>query len=145
MKNVNNEFAEAKPKKKSPAKPKREQTVNAVKFNRLKLLIVIVGRNKAEFYSDLLLSFEANMLLSVLAEGTANQSMLNLLGLANSEKSVIISVINEKREEDALAAIESKFNTIKDGKGVAFTCPVSGVIGRLIYYFLSNDRTVNLN
>ena len=33
-----------------------------------------------------------------------------------------------------------KFNTIKDGKGIAFTIPLTSVIGTLIYGFLSNNR-----
>ena len=42
---------------------------------------------------------------------------------------------------DAVAALDEKFKTIKGGKGVAFTIPLSSVIGTLIYRFLSNNRT----
>jgi hypothetical protein len=36
--------------------------------------------------------------------------------------------------------LEEKFTTIKDGKGIAFTVPMSSVIGVAIYRFLSNHR-----
>ena len=36
--------------------------------------------------------------------------------------------------------LEDKFDTIKNGKGIAFTVPFSSVIGTLIYGFLSNNR-----
>lgn len=113
---------------------------NTVTSNRLKLLITIVNRNKAEFYLDLLQSFDVNMQCVLVGRGTADQSMLGLLGLTDSDKSVIISVIQESKVSDALSTIDDKFNTIKGGKGVACTLPVSSVIGALIYRFLSNSR-----
>lgn len=113
---------------------------NTVKLNRLKLLITIVARKKAEYYIDLIQSFDVNMQLIALAEGTANAKMLGLLGLLDSEKAVIFGVIQESKVPDALSTLEHKFQTIKDGKGVACTVPLTSVIGTLIYGFLSNNR-----
>ncbi len=104
------------------------------------MLFTIVNRNKAEFYLDLIQSFEVNMQVAILGHGMAPQSMLELLGLANNEKVIIASVIQESKINDALVAIEEKFNTIKDGKGIAFTIPLTSVIGTLIYGFLSNNK-----
>ena len=36
--------------------------------------------------------------------------------------------------------LEEKFRTIRNGKGVAFAVPMSGVIGVNMYRFLSNNR-----
>ena len=38
----------------------------------------------------------------------------------------------------ALSALEQKFKTIKNGKGIAYTIPLTGTIGVAIYRFLSN-------
>ena len=62
--------------------------------------------------------------------------------MTDSEKAVIFSVIQENKVPDAAHLLEQKFNSIKDGKGIAFTVPLSSVIGTLIYGFLSNNRTV---
>jgi len=35
--------------------------------------------------------------------------------------------------------IEEKFATVKDGKGIAFTVPMTSVIGVAIYRFLSHN------
>ena len=113
---------------------------NTVTSNRLKLLVTIVGRRKAEYYEDLLQEFEVNMQMTALANGTANEKMLSLLGLSDTDKAVIFSVIQESKISDAMNMLEDKFNTIKDGKGVAFTLPISSLIGTLIYGFLSNNR-----
>ncbi len=121
---------------------KAKQNSRAVTSNRLKLLVTIVGRNKAEFYADLIQSFDVNMQMIALATGTANERMLGLLGLTDNEKAVLFSVVREEKINDALHVLGEKFKTIKDGKGVAFTIPLTSVIGTLIYGFLSNNRTV---
>lgn len=115
------------------------QSKNTVQSNRLKLLVTIVGRQKAEYFIDLIQSFEVNMQCVMVAQGTANESMLGLLGLS-SEKVVILSVIQESKIPDALKTLDAKFKSIKGGKGVACTIPLTSVIGTLIYGFLSNNR-----
>ena len=105
---------------------------------KLQLLVTVVNRKKAEFYADFLQEFEVNMQLSFAAEGTASTEMRNLLGLSESEKSVIFSIIKEEKAPKALQALEEKFATIKNGKGIAFTVPMTGVIGVAIYQFLAN-------
>lgn len=120
----------------------RSAKKNTVTENKLEIIITTVPRNKAEFYVDLIQSFEVNMQMAVLAEGTANSGMLAALGINDSAKVVIFSVIKEKNVADAMATLEEKFNTIRGGKGIAFTIPLSSVIGTLIYGFLSNDKSV---
>ncbi len=113
---------------------------NTVTSNRLQLLITVIGRNKAEYYQDLILSFDVNMQITVLANGTAPEKMLTLLGLTDSEKAVIFSVIQEEKIPRAISLLEEKFKTIKGGNGIAFTIPLTSVIGKLIFGFLSNNR-----
>ncbi len=119
-------------------KSKPSGQASAVK--KLKLLVTIVNRNKAEFYVDLLQSFEVNMQLVTRAKGTAGSEMLHYMGLEESEKTVIFSLIREDRAEEALRTVEEKFRTIRNGKGIAYTVPLSSVMGVAIYQFLSNNR-----
>lgn len=107
---------------------------------KLKLLITVVNREKAEFYTDLLQAFEVNMQISAFARGTATSDILHMMGLEDSEKSVIFSVIREDKAPEALRMLEEKFNTIKRGKGIAYTVPLSGMIGVSLYQFFCNDR-----
>ena len=107
-------------------------------FRKLKLLITVVNRNKTEFYMDFLHAYEVNFQTSALAQGTAKSDMLYMLGLEDSDKSVIFSVLREDRALEALHGLEDKFHSLKNGKGIAFTVPMSSVIGVAIYRFLSN-------
>ena len=107
---------------------------------KLKLLITIVNREKADFYMDLLQSFEINAQFRALGRGTAGSELLHVMGLEQSEKAVIFSVVREDRAEAALAALDHRFKTIKKGKGVAYTVPMSGMIGVSLYSFFCNNR-----
>ena len=110
-------------------------------FRKLKILVTVVNRSKTEFYMDLLSDFEVNFQTAVLAQGTARSETLYMLGLEDSDKSVIFSVIREDKATEALQTLEDKFHALKNGKGIAFTIPMSSVIGVAIYRFLSNHRS----
>ena len=107
---------------------------------KLKLLITVVDRKKAEFFIDYLSGFEVNFQTSVLAQGTAHSDTLHLLGLEDTDRSVICSLIREDKAEEALRGLDEKFHTLRGGKGIAFTVPLTSVIGVAIYRFLSNNR-----
>ena len=105
---------------------------------KLKLLVTVVNREKAEIYTDLIQSFEVNFQTSMNARGTASKETLRLLGIGESDKTVIFSVIREDMCDKALSELEHKFKTIRNGKGIAYTVPMTGTIGVAIYRFLSN-------
>ena len=113
---------------------------NTVSDNKLELLVTIVNRSKGEYYIDLLQSFDVNMQFVTLGAGTADAQTLSRFGLADSDKTVIFSIIQGNKLQDALYVLDRKFKTIKNGKGIAYTIPLSGVIGTLIFGFLSNNR-----
>ena len=121
-------------------KKRTKQSDRAVAPKALKLLVTVVNKNKADFYIDLLHSFEVNLQLQMRAQGTAGSEMLHYLGLEESEKRVIFSIIREDRAAEALRVLEEKFSTVRGGKGIAYTVPLTGVIGVAIYQFLSNNR-----
>ena len=108
--------------------------------NKLTVLFTVVNRNKADFYMDLIQSFRVNMQVGLLANGTASKATLAYLGLANTEKTVIVSIVREDEIQPILDALEQKFNTIKEGKGIAYTVPMAALIGVAAYGFLSDNR-----
>ncbi len=121
-------------------KPQATSHNTPIAPRKLKLLVTVINREKAEFYMDFIQSFEVNFQTSMAAHGTASQETLRLLGLGESNKTVIFSVIREDMCAKALSALEQKFKTIKNGKGIAYTIPMTGTIGVAIYQFLSNTQ-----
>ncbi len=113
--------------------------INESAIKKLKLLFTVVDRNKGEFYLDVLSQFEVNFQTVINGTGTAKSEILDMLGL-NNNKAVVISVIREDMTDTIMKVLDEKFNTIRNGKGVAFAVPLSSVIGVNIYRFLSNNQ-----
>ena len=129
-------------KKATANMPKAKTAMSAP--TKLQLLFTIVNRTKTEFYVDLLQNFDINMQMILSANGTADTRIQSLLGLTDSEKAVIISIIRRDKSKLALAALDEKFKTVKGGKGIAYTVPMSSTIGVAIYQFLSNTNNGGL-
>ncbi len=114
-------------------------SVNEAAIKKLKLLITVVERSKSEFYLDVLSQFEVNCQMVLSGLGTATSELVDMLEL-NLHKAVLFSVVREDRTEEIMKCLETKFETIKNGKGIAFAVPLSSVIGVNLYQFLSNNR-----
>ena len=114
-------------------------TVNESAIKKLKLLVTVVDRNKAEFYLDVLGQFSINCQMVMAGQGTAHSELVELLGL-NIHKAVILSVVREDLMDDVMNCLEDKFATVRNGKGISFAIPLSSVIGVNLYQFLSDNR-----
>ena len=144
------EAKETSVKRKVPLAPKRTARKSAPRAKvkeghkvgpqALKLLITVVDRKKTEYYTDLIQSFDVNMQFDTVARGTASSDILHLMGLEEREKRVIFSLVRADMAPKVLKTLEGKFATIKNGKGIAMTVPLTGVIGVSIYQFLCNNR-----
>ena len=119
---------------------KQSPVPHAAAPKKLKLLVTVVDTSKADFYIDLLHSYEVNLQMQLNARGTAGSEMLHYLGLEENEKRVLFSIIREDRASEILKVLEEKFHTVRNGKGIAYTVPLSSVAGVAIYQFLSNNR-----
>ena len=114
-------------------------SINESAIKKLMLLITVVDRPKAEFYLDLLSQFEVNFQMVTGGQGTANSEIIEMLGL-NIHKAVILSVVREDMVSPIINCLEEKFETIRNGKGIAIAVPLSSVIGVNMYQFLSNNK-----
>ena len=52
----------------------------------------------------------------------------------------IFSIVREEKVNAIMEALEERFRTVNNGTGVSFAVPLSSVIGKLSYGFLSNDQ-----
>ena len=121
-----------------PDKKKKTGTLTAPR--KLKLLFTVVDRKKAEFFVDLIGQFKVNLQIVLAGEGTAKTETLRLLGLDDAARAVIVSVIRDDLAQSIFETLEEKFDTVRGGKGIAWSVPLSGAIGVAIYQFLSDYR-----
>ena len=106
---------------------------------KLKIIITVVDRPKGEFYLDVIGGFEVNCQMLLSGQGTASSELVDLLGL-NPEKAVILSVAREDMVPKIMHTLEDKFQTVRNGNGIAFAVPLSSIIGVNLYQFMSNNR-----
>lgn len=106
---------------------------------KLELLFLIVHNEKAAYYSSVVQSHKANLQLSMPSKGTTHM-LLNYIGLTERPKSMILSVVQSVEASSLIAELEETFKKGPEYKGLAFTVPLSSVIGTLAYGFLANDR-----
>ncbi len=116
-----------------------DNAINESAIKKLKLIFTVVDRQKGEFYLDVISQFEVNCQLAVSGMGTAASEIIELLGLTN-HKAVILSIAREDMVPRIMNTLEEKFQTVRNGKGIAFAVPLSSVIGVNLYRFLSNNR-----
>ena len=108
-------------------------------IKKLKLLITVVDKEKGEFYMDVISQFPVNLQMLLSGQGTATSEVVNLLGL-NIQKAVILSLVRDDLMEGLMNTLEDKFQTVKNGRGIAFAVPLSSVIGATLYRFMSDNR-----
>ena len=114
-------------------------TFDGSAIKRLKMLVTVVDKNKGEFYLDVLSQFDVNLQMLLPGTGTATSEIVTLLGL-NRQKAVILSLVREDLADRIMNCLEDRFQTIKNGSGIAFAVPLSSVIGVNLYRFLTNNR-----
>ena len=115
-----------------------EETRNIAPM-KLELLMAIVHNNKAAYFSSLIQSHKANFQLTMPAKGTTHL-ILDYLGLTERPKSLIMSVVRADQAGNLISLLDETFQKGNDYKGIAYTIPLTSVIGTLVYGFLSNDK-----
>ena len=115
-----------------------EQTRNTAPM-KLEMLLAVVHNDKVSYYSSLIQSHQANLQMTVPAKGTTHL-ILDYLGLTEKPKSLVVSVVRADQAAGLIELLDQTFQKGKGYKGIAFTIPMTSVIGSLVYGFLSNDK-----
>lgn len=104
---------------------------------KLKLLFIIVDRSKGELFASFLSDYEINAEVYLTGRGTVSPETIRITD-SGTPKAVIAAAVREDKVESVLHYIEEKFKTIRKGKGIAFTVPISAIMGVSVFQFLSN-------
>lgn len=96
-----------------------------------KLLVAIVDRGKAaplvEVYRERHLPLE----YICMGTGTANSRVLDYLGLSETQKDVVLTFVPARSVRDVMRSVDERFDLSSPGRGVLFSCPLSGVSARV--------------
>jgi len=105
-------------------------------MGKLYLMTTIVDRKNAGKYSELYKDSGQHVTFVTLGFGTAASEILNYLGLENTEKAVIFSVLEEDIWQDIKKQLQRKLKIDAPGEGIAFIVPLSSIGGKKPLRFL---------
>ncbi len=117
---------------------KSTTTTPNLEIKKIKLLIIIVDRGQAIKYIRENEKHDVTTQMVLLGHGTASRVLADYLGLGESKKDVILSIIKEEKVEEILHSIEHRLTTSLH-KGIAFTVSISSMIGVSLYKFLTKS------
>ena len=105
------------------------------------LMTTIVDRKIVKRYLELYQENDLQVMFISLGFGTANNEVLDYLGLESTEKAVAFSVIEEHTWISVKKQLEKKLHIDAPGGGIAFITPLSSVGGKKALQFLiENDN-----
>lgn len=91
------------------------------------LMITIAEKKKSEEYISYFAENNINFTLGRYGKGTANQEMLDYLGIGYKEKCVLFSFLTMNKSKIILVNMEKKMHLKRMGEGIAFTIPISAI------------------
>lgn len=95
----------------------------------IKMLVSIVNRGKGEKVEHLLQELGITYHLICLGHGTANSELLDYLGLGETDKDIVFSVVECDKLQEAFTVLNEKLSLSKHGNGIIFTVPINSVGG----------------
>ena len=104
------------------------------------LMTTIVDRKIVKRYLELYQENDLQVMFISLGFGTANNEVLDYLGLESTEKAVALSVIEEHTWVSVKKQLEKKLHIDAPGGGIAFTTPLSSVGGKKALQFLIENE-----
>ncbi len=95
--------------------------------NRTKVLVSIVNHDEEKRLKEILDDTSVALSFMFAGTGTARSAVLDYLGIGDTEKSVILSLIPESDEENIMRELRTRMSLYLVGRGISFTIPLSAV------------------
>lgn len=105
---------------------------------KIKMLVTIIDRGKGEKLAEMFREENIVYNLIALGKGTAKSEILDYLGLGQTEKDIVISVVQEYDVPKIMDKLKEKMQLKKPGSGIAFTVPINSVDSALALELISS-------
>lgn len=103
-------------------------------------IISIINPASEKILSGILKELSLPLLSSTLGKGTAVRSMLDLLGIENNEKRIIITVADGKKTEELISAQKKYLHIGVPGHGITVAIPIKSVGGGITLAYLNGEK-----
>lgn len=105
----------------------KTRTKSQKRTERAKLLFSIVNHEIEHRFKEVLDDCSVALAFTFSGTGTAHSAVLDYLGIGQTEKAILISLIPETDEALILSEIRQKMALYRVGRGISFTVPLSGI------------------
>lgn len=93
----------------------------------IKLVVCIVERGGADTITQICFRYNIAFHMMLRGTGTADSELMDLLGLGENEKDVMILSVKQSESDALLGELSDEMELDKPGKGIAFTIPLASV------------------
>lgn len=107
-------------------------------LKKLALYFVIVPKGQADSIVNIMQNNGSSLQFGHIGKGTATKEVLDILGMQDNTKEIILSVVTEDKIKDIKKELDAFFTINPKRRGIAFTTPFTSVIGAKVYHFLTN-------
>lgn len=132
---IKKKIEEMKKKRSAPIAVKTEDRKD---LKKLYLYFAIVPKGQGNSIVNIMQDNGSSLQFGHMGKGTATKEVLEILGMQDNTKEVIMSVVTEDKIEDIKKELDAFFTINPKRRGIAFTTPFTSVIGAKVYHFLTN-------
>ena len=128
------------PKKiKKKESPKKEDSAfeNRSDIKKLVLYTIIVPRGQGENIIRLLKANKSSAQFVQFGEGTASNAIRDILGVEDTKKDIVYSIVREDAVPDIKKELDVYFIASKRNRGIAYTISLTSIVGVKLYKFFT--------
>ena len=96
-------------------------------MNGIKLIVFILARGRGETLARICAEEQIGFHVTLHGLGTAGSDILNLLGIRDSEKDIVLISSENERAEALMTNLSEKLKLDSPGGGIAFSIPFSAL------------------
>lgn len=125
---------------------KKEEKKNKTAYDKeyvvepLRLMVIIVNRYQGDYYINKLKENGVAASFLCNGSGTATRDIYDMLGVGETKKDVIFSLVRKDKVSQICKIAQDKFNVSKNAKGVVITVPIDSISGVLLYRFFTDTK-----
>ena len=110
-------------------------------MQNLYLFITIVKKSDGKEFLDFFLEHEISPIYSTIGHGAATSKTLSLLGLEQSEKLVVQSIVTSAKMYELKTALTKKMSIDLPDRGIALAIPLSSIASKRVLDHILSEQT----
>ena len=107
---------------------------------KLKIMVIIIDRGQGDFFVREFEKKKVAASFKVFGTGTATKEIYEILGIGETKKDIVLSLVKESDIEELKKIVSTRFYANKKYKGISFCVDIDSVAGVLVYKYLANIR-----